>query len=227
MTIITNKISLRSAALTAGLAILIMAMAAPFAELYAFPKFVVPGKAVETAKNILSNQGLFRACIFSYLITFVCDIIAAWALYLLLKPVNEDLSLLAALFRLVYTVIALVALINLVSILGLLLRSDFESAQLYNQVISSLNAFKSGWYFGIIFFGIHLGILGFLVFKSHYIPRILGLFLIVAGLGYLINGLKPYLFPTINLDFAKFTFYGELIFMLWLLIKGWRIQEPS
>jgi hypothetical protein len=226
MTIRTNKISLRSAALIAGLAIFIMAMAAPFAEIYAFPKFFVPGKAAETAKNILANQGLFRVCIFSYLITFVCDLIAAWALYLLLKPVNEDLSFLSALFRFVYAVIALAALTNLVSILGLL-RSDFESDQWYNHIMSSLDAFKSGWYFGIIFFGIHLGLLGFLVFKSHYIPRILGLFLIVAGLGYLINGLKPYLFPTINLDFAKFTFYGELIFMLWLLIKGWRIQEPS
>jgi hypothetical protein len=90
----------------------------------------------------------------------------------------------------------------------------------------SLDAFKSGWYFGIIFFGFHLGLLGFLVFKSHYIPRILGVLLIIAGLGYLINGLKPYIIPTINLDFAKFTFYGELIFMLWLIIKGWRIQEP-
>jgi hypothetical protein len=91
----------------------------------------------------------------------------------------------------------------------------------------SLNAFRSGWYFGISFFGIHLGLLGFLVFRSDYIPRILGVLLIIAGLGYLINSLKPFLFPNINVDFAKFTFYGELIFMLWLLIKGWRIKESN
>lgn len=227
MTNNTNKISLRAAALIAGLAILIMAIAVPFPELYAFPKFIVPGKAAEVAKNILANEGLFRACIFSYLITFVCDLIAAWALYVLLKPVNEDLSLLTALFRLVYAVIALAALVNLVSILRLLHGSDFVSDQLHTQIMLSLDAFRCGWYFGISFFGIHLGLLGLLVFKSGYIPRILGVLLIIAGLGYLVNSLKPFLFPNINVDFAKFTFYGELIFMLWLLIKGWRIKEPN
>jgi Domain of unknown function (DUF4386) len=227
MTNNTNKISLRSSAIIAGLAILIMAIAAPFAELYAFPKFVVPGKVSDTVNNILANEGLFRACIFSYLITFVCDLIAAWALYVLLKPVNEDLSLLTALFRLVYAVIALVALVNLISILRLLHGSDFESDELHTQIMLSFDAFRSGWYFGISFFGIHLGLLGLLVFKSGYIPRILGVLLIIAGLGYLINSLKPFLFPNTNLDFAKFTFYGELIFMFWLLIKGWRIQESN
>jgi len=49
--------------------------------------------------------------------------------------------------------------------------------------------------------------------------------LIIAGLGYLLTSLKPFLFPDINLDFAAYTFYGELIFMLWLLIKGPRIKE--
>jgi hypothetical protein len=227
MTNNTNKISLHAAALIAGFAILIMAIAAPFAELYAFPKFVGSGKVADVSRNILANMGLFRACIFSYLITFVCDLIAAWALYVLLKPVNEDLSLLTALFRLVYAVIALVALVNLVSILRLLHGSDFESDLLHTQIIQSIDSFRSGWHFGISFFGIHLGLLGVLVYKSDYIPRLLGALLIIAGLGYLIDGLKPILFPNTNVDFAKFTFYGELLFMLWLIIKGWRIQESN
>ena len=95
------------------------------------------------------------------------------------------------------------------------------------QINLSLNAFKNGWYFGIIFFGIHLGLLGYLVLRSTYIPKIMGVLLIIAGMGYLLNALKPLLFANINLDFAKFTFYGELIFMLWLIIKGSRIQEPN
>jgi hypothetical protein len=93
--------------------------------------------------------------------------------------------------------------------------------------MSSLEAFRSSWYFGLLFFGIHLGLLGYLVVRSNYIPRILGILLIIAGLGYLINALKPVLFPNINIDFAQFTFYGELIFMLWLLIKGPRIKESN
>lgn len=227
----TNKTSLRTSALIAGLALLIMVIAAPFAELFVFPKLVVAEDAMETAKNIIANESLFRAAIFAYLITFVCDLVAAWALYVLLKPVNENLSLLTAWCRLVYTVIAIIALLNLVDVVRLLNASDslteLTTGQFPAQVISSLEAFRSSWYFGLLFFGIHLGLLGYLVFRSNYIPRILGVLLIIAGLGYLTNALKSLLLPNINIDFAQFTFYGELIFMLWLLIKGSKIKESE
>jgi hypothetical protein len=227
----TNKTSLRTAALIAGIGLLIMVVAAPFAELFVFPKLVVPGNAAETTQNIIANQSLFTSAIFAYLITFICDLIVAWALYVLLKPVNEELSLLAAWFRWVYTVIALDALLNLVTVLRILNASDILTGsqldQFSAQVILSIQAFRSHWYFGLIFFGIHLGLLGYLAIRSKYIPSILGVLLIIAGLGYLLTNLKPFLFPTINLDFAEYTFYGELIFMLWLLIKGPRIQESN
>jgi hypothetical protein len=226
-----NRISLRTAALIAGIGLLIMVFVAPFAELYVYPKLVVPGSAAETAQNIIANKTLFISAILGYLITFICDVLVAWALYVLLKPVNENLSLLTAWFRLVYTVIALVALLNLVTVLRLLNTSDtltiFPADQFYAQIMLSINAFRSNWYFGLIFFGIHLGLLGYLVIRSNYIPRILGIFLIVAGSGYLLTNLKPFLFPNINLDLAEYTFYGELIFMLWLLIRGPRIQESN
>ena len=227
----TNKISLRTAALIAGIGLLIMVIAAPFAELYAFPKLIVQDNAAETTKNIIENKALFTAVLFGYLITFICDVLVAWALYVLLKPVNETLSLLTSWFRLVYTMIALVALLNLVTVLRLVNTSDvltlFRPDQFNAQVLLFINAFRSNWYFGLLFFGIHLGLLGYLVLRSEYIPRILGGLLIVAGLGYLLTTLKLYLFPDINLDFAEYTFYGELIFMLWLLIKGPRINESN
>jgi hypothetical protein len=231
MTNSKNKTSLRSAALIAGLGLLIMVIAAPFTELFVYPKLVVANNATETVKNIMANKANFILAIFGYLITFICDVVVAWALYVLLKPVNENLSLLTAWFRLVYTVIALVALLHLVNVLQLLNTADyltaFEPDQLHAQVMILLNAFRHDWYFGLLFFGIHLGLLGYLVFRSGYIPRILGLLLIIAGLGYLITTLKPYLFPNFNSDIAWFTFYGELIFMLWLLIKGSRIKESD
>jgi hypothetical protein len=227
----TNKMTLGTAALVAGIGLLIMVIAAPFAELYVFPKLIVPGNATETAGNIIANQKLFTAAIFGYLITFICDLLVAWALYALLKPVNENLSLLTAWFRLVYTVIALVALLNLVTIVRLLSTSGTLAAlapdQLSAQIMLSLSTFRSNWYFGLVFFGIHLGLLGYLVFRSGYIPRILGVLLVITGLGYLLTNLKPYLFPDINLDFAEYTFYGELIFMLWLLIRGPKIRETD
>jgi len=231
MTNRTNKTSLRAAALIAGFAIFTSAMAAPFAELYVYPKLVVPYNGAETAKNIMANKTLFVAGMFAYLITFMCDVVIAWGLYVLLKPVNENLSLLAAWFRLVYSVLALVALNNLVTAFRLLTTPDyltiFEPARLYAQAMVSLRAFRNHWYFGIIFFAIHLEILGYLITRSNYIPKILGVLLIITGLGYLLTTVRPYLFPDINVDFAMYTFYGELIFMLWLLIKGPGIKESN
>lgn len=227
----TNTISLRTAAVIAGIGLLIMAIAAPFAELFVYPRLVVPGNAVETVNNILANETLFRAGILGYLIAFICDVLVAWALYILLKPVNENLSLLTAWFRLVYAVIAFVALLNLVTVSGLLSASDplagSQPDQLYAQVMFSLTTFRSHWNFGSLFFGIHLGLLGYVVFRSNYIPRIIGILLIIAGLGYLLSNLEPFLFPNANLDFVEYTFYGELIFMLWLLIKGSKIKEAN
>ena len=77
----------------------------------------------------------------------------------------------------------------------------------------------------MIFFAVHLLLTGFLVIKSVYIPRILGILLIITGIGYLLTSLRPYLFPAINIDFAMFTFFGEIVFMLWLLIRGHKITE--
>ena len=140
----TNKISLRRAALIAGLGLLIMVIAAPFAELFVFPKLIVSDNAIKTIQNIIVNKTLFISGIFGYLITFICDIVVAWALYVLLKPVNEDLSLLTSWFRLVYAVISLVALLNLVSVLRLLNNSDYltlyQPDQLHAQGMSFLRA---------------------------------------------------------------------------------------
>ena len=205
-----------AAALTAGVAIFVMAIAAPFAELYVYPKLVIPGNAPDTLKNIVAIKQLF--------ITFICDIIAAWALYIFLKPVNENLSLLAAWFRLIYTIIGLVAFLNLVGISHLLnstgQAAPREPGQSYTQVMLYLTAFKSSWSFGILFFSIHLVIFGYLVFRSGYIPWILGILLMISGSGYLLTALKPLLLPGIQTDFAVYTFYGELVFMLWLIIKA-------
>ena len=80
---------------------------------------------------------------------------------------------------------------------------------------------------GLVLFGIHLGLLGYLVYRSDYIPKILGILLTVAGLGWLIYCLSPYLYPNADVGFIMITFFGELIFMLWLLVRGWKIQEPT
>ena len=84
--------SLRQAALTAGFGLLIMTVAAPFAEFYVYPKLIIPGHIDQTAQNILANRQLYLAGVFANLLTYVCDVLVAWALYVLLIRVNRSLS---------------------------------------------------------------------------------------------------------------------------------------
>src|SRR3569832_1341595 len=166
-----------------------MVACAPFAEIYVYPKQILQGDAEQTTKNIIANKQLFIAGMFGYLITFICDIIVAWALYILFKPVNKNFSLLTAWFRLVYAVIAIVGLLNIVSIINLLSPAYYLFAskpdQLDLHVMLLVKSFKSAFSFGILFFAIHLILLGGLVFRTPYIPSILGILLIISGIGYL------------------------------------------
>jgi hypothetical protein len=223
--------TLPQAALIAGVGLLVMTVTAPVAEFYVYPKLIVPGSIDQTSRNIQANQGLFLAGVLCYLIAFICDVLVAWALYVFLRPVNTSVSLLTAWFRLVYTVIALFALLNLVTVLRLLNTPNYltlvGSDQLYAQVRLLLDSFRDQWGIGFVFFGIHLGTLGYLVYRSGYIPKILGILLTIAGLGYLIDNLSPYLLPNADLRFLMITFFGELIFMLWLLIRGSKIEDPT
>jgi len=228
----TNRnvdISLRKAAIVAGFGLLIMSILAAFANFYVLPSLIVPGDAATTANNIMANELLFRIGICSFIIVIVLDVVVAWALYVLLKPVNKSLSLLAAWFRLVYATIFGIALANLFNVLRLLSDADyltvFEIDQLYAQVMLSLNAFSDGWQIGYVFFGLHLFVLGYLVFKSGYIPKILGVLLIIAGLGYLIDSYAIFLLPNYEATIGYVTFVGEVLFMLWLLFKGAKIPE--
>jgi hypothetical protein len=226
-----NKTSLGRASFIAGIALLVSAVAAPLAEFFIYPALVVSGSAEETTKNIIAKAGLFRTGIFCYMLTFFCDIVLAWALYILLKPVNENLSLLTAWLRLIYTIMAVIALVNLVVVARLLITSNNSTIltpdQLYAQVKISLTEFRTGWSFSFVFFGIHLVLLGYLIIRSKYIPSILGILLIITGLGWFISNLRPVFFSQLSISSTIINIAGsfELIFMLWLLIKGARLKE--
>ena len=226
----TNRItdiSLRKYAIVAGFGLLIMTIFYISADLFVFQKLIVPGDATTTANNIMASEILFRTGICSFLIVIVCDVVVAWALYVYLKPVNKSLSLLAAWFRLVYSTIFGIALVNYFSIFQLLNGADYliviEPTHLYAQVMLSINAFSDGWAIGFVFFGLHLALLGYLAFKSDYIPRIYGVLLMVAGLSYLIDYFGNFLFPNLDAAISMVLGWGELLFMFWLLFKGGKI----
>ena len=219
-------LTLRQAALIAGFSYLLMPVT--LAEFY--PRLLVPGNIEQTTQNIIAHGRLFATAILCYLITLILDVVIAWALYILLAPVNRALSLLTAWLRLVYTVIALVGVLNLTTVYRLLHTPDyitsFGSGPLHAQAMLLLNSYRYDWSFSLIIFGIHLGLLGYLIYRSGYIPRIIGILLALDGLGWVINPLKPYLYPNARLGFLFIMSWVELVLPLWLVIRGWKLKEP-
>ncbi len=225
-----TDISLRQAAIIAGTALLIMTILAVFAEFFVRQNLIVPGDAETTAKNILSNELLFRIAVCSYLIVAILDVIVAWALYVFLRPVNKSLSLLTAWLRVVYAVILAIVLVNFIIALHLLSKANylsvFETKQLHAHAMLFLNAFDLGWSIGIIIFGFHLFILGYLFLKvPGYITKILGILVMIAGLGYIIDNFIILITPSYSTNIAMFTFIGEVLLIIWLLIKGIRLPH--
>ncbi len=226
----STEISLRKSALIAGVGLLIMVLTVPFAEFQIFPSIIDYKSPETTAKNLQENKTYFILGVFLNFITIICDIIVSWALYVFLKPVNKQLSLLVAWFRIVYSAIYLMALLNLIKVLGLLNADRYfvstSQEQLHDQILFYFNSFGREMGFGLILFGIYLGLLGYLTIKSTYVPKIFGWLLLIAGLGYFITYSGHYLFPDVNTDWLMVTFFGELVFMFWLLLKGGR-KVPS
>ena len=126
---------------------------------------------------------------------------------------------------------ALFALLQLVHVYQLVKTPElvklFGSGPLNAQIELLLDSFRSDWSMSLVIFGIHLILLGYLIYRSRYIPKVLGILLVIDGVGWEIDSLRPYLYRNAHLGWLFITFLGELVFMLWLLIGGWKIQEPT
>jgi Domain of unknown function (DUF4386) len=223
-------LTLRQAALVAGISYLLMPVT--FAEFYVFPKLFVPGNIEQTSQNIASHWRLFFVATLCHFVTLILDVIIAWALYVLLAPVNRALSLLTAWFRLIYTAVALSGLLNLVTVFRLLHTPDYRTLfgvqQLHAHVRLLLNSFRYDFSAALVIFGMHLALVGYLIFRSSYIPRLLGIILSLLGVGWIVWSLSPYLYPTAPLvGYIPVAGFGELLFPLWLVIMGWKLPQRS
>lgn len=232
---ITN-ISPAKAAKIAGIGYLIIFVLGIFANFFVFGGLLVRDDAAATANNIMNNELLFRGGMVSWLIVLICDIVIAWALYIFLKPVSKSFSLLAVMFRLVYATIFGITQLNLLFVILLLNGADyltvFNSSQQQSLALLFLNGYNLGFLIGLIFFGVHLFLISHLIFKSSYVPKILGVLLILSSLGYLIDSFANFLLPnytdyeTIFLLLVAIPgIVGELSFTLWLLLKGTKLSE--
>ena len=210
-----TDISLRTAATVAGVGLLLMAILAPIAYLNTFQSLVKFDDAALTAQNILNSMGAFRTCILLLFTVAILDVIVAWALYILLVPANKNLSALAAWLRVIYAGIFIFAISKLYVALQVLTADG-------TQAMSFLKAFQSIWDKALILFGFHLLILGYLAFTSGYIPKWLGVFLVLAAVGYIVDGFGKTFSPDYNLNIAQFTFVGEVLLIFWLLWRGFK-----
>jgi hypothetical protein len=210
--------------LIAGFSLLIMTVTIILAQVVAMAGIIVDGDAAATTENILANQSRFRIGLVANLVVILLDLVVAWALYVFLKPTQDDLSLLTAWSRVVYTAIYGIALVNLYSVFQLLgdggYLSAFDGSQIQAQVMLAIKAFEDTWDVGYIFFGLHLLLLGMVTFRSRFVPKLIGVILLAAGVSYLVDYLGLILFPQLGLGVSFIFGWGELIFMVWLLIWG-------
>ena len=227
-----NQISITSqnkAAKLAGLLFLIAMATGLFAEFYVhFPStLVVSGDEARTASNIMANERLYRIGIANNITTFAIDVVLIWALYVLLRPVNRNLALLAAFFRLVETTIACTAIIHYYVAMQFVSDADHLKAFDSNQ-IQSLSLLHDTYALTFIVVAIFLGlgsaVFNYLLFKSRYIPRVLAAWGIFSSLLLLISQFTIVIFPEVEKTIIP-ACYGpiaidEIALGFWLLFRG-------
>jgi len=223
-----EKMNPKRTARIAGVLFLLVFLTGVFGQMYVRDSLIVPGDAATTANNIIASESLFRLHFVTDLIRQSILVLLPLVLYKLLKPVNKNIAALMVVFALVGITIGFINKLNLIAPLLLLNNSDYLTAfgadQLYAQVMFFLNLHVIGEKLSL-FLSLWLFPLGYLVYKSGFFPRILGILLIIAGFGYLIDSVTFFLFPNFNVTISMVTFIGEVIFMLWLLIKGVNVEQ--
>ncbi len=229
MTGLIADISLREVALVAGFGYLVVFLFG-FGDLRR-GKLIVRGDAAATARNIMDSESRFRVGIATWMVQLAADVVVAWALYVFLAPVSEGLSLLTAWLRLVFTAVAAVAMVNHLSALDVLGGADdaeaFESNQLNSRAMRLLRSYDYGFNVGFVFLGLHILGLGYLIVRSDYVPGVLGILLIIAAAGYLIDSFASFLSSDYANNEALFVVFvavpaiiSELSLTVWLLIWG-------
>ena len=211
-----------------GIAYLIIIVAGLLGEMFVRNAMIVSGDPAATAGNIIASPLLWRLGIAGDLIMHVCDAIVMLVLYVLLRTVNRNLALLALIFNLIQTAVLVANKMNLLMPLFLLGDANylkaFDPKQLQALAYLSVKAHGYGFGIGLIFFGFVCLVNGYLIFKSGFFPKVIGVLMQIAGLSYLINSFALILAPSFeNAIFPAILippFIGELSLCLWLIIKG-------
>jgi hypothetical protein len=191
-------------------------------------KIVVDGNAAATAKNILAHRSFFQLGFTADLISVVCSVALTVLFYDLFRPVNRSLSLLAAFVHLVGLAVAafgsFLLLAPLVVLGGGPYLSAFKADQSQALAYMFLELNAQAWNAFLVFFGFYCVLIGYLAFKSTFLPRVVGVLMACAGLGYL-----TLLYPPLAARLSPYNLapaaVGELSLMLWLLVIGVNVKR--
>ncbi len=217
----------RSAALVAGLGYVVIFALAIAANFFALGPVLDPGDAKHTAASLAAHQGAVRFAAIAFLAIIICDVVIAWALHVLLRPIQADLSLLAAWFRLGYSVVLGVGIVFL--FVALLLVSDpaLGGTGSDAQILLALRAFDFTFVAGLAAFGVHLVLLGRLLLQCGRTPRALGWIIVAAGIAYVFDTVAHLALADYEARSSLFlpivaipSMLGELALTVWLLRIG-------
>ena len=236
MTLRTIEPAQHTAAKVAGFMYLFTLVTANFAEFYARGQLIVPFDPAQTARTIAASARLFRLGTVSNLMTFAGCVILLVALYVVLEPINRNVALLAAFWRVAES--SIFALITLTDFAALRLLSGadylraFDTQQLQVLAYTFVALHDAGYLIGLVFFGLGSTVFSYLWLKSRYIPRALAALGILSSLVVVIVTLAIMVFPTlaavvVPVYFAPI-FVFEVTLGVWLLVKGIRVSlQPS
>jgi len=196
-------------------------------EFFIRGRIVVSGNAAATFANLQKMELLWRAGIAMELLIVILTVVLAVVLYVLTRPVQKELALLALLFNVIAIAVESAYAIQLVEALFPLGSNAYLSAftpdQLHAMTAMAMKAHVIGFGIALLLFGPFFFVTGYLMFHSGYFPKVLGVLYYLAGLAYMINGVVLLLAPRLAgrvFPIMGFSFIGELSFALWLLLKG-------
>jgi len=211
----------------------IWAVVGLFSIMYVPATLFVAEDAAATASNILADESLFSMGIAGSLITQLILIVVVLVLYKLFKPVNKNHASLMVIFALVGVPIAMLNTLNRIAALLLLSGADylkvFGADQLQALMMFFLNLNEQGVIIASIFWGLWLFPLGYLIYRSGYFPRILGVLVAIAGFGYLLGSFTHFLLPNYEAiaPVLELMTVGEIVFMGWVVLKGAKIPSKD
>jgi hypothetical protein len=227
-----SMMSEKALARSAGLLYLINLICAGIATVHVLPRLIVQGDAAATATNITESRWMLHLAIAGDLVALLCEVALCVLLYVLLRPVDRTLALLMTFFRLVFTAVLIANVLNLVTSL-LLLTGDthvaaFSEGERPALVMLSLDVYGYGWTVALLFFGVHILILGYLLYTSGAVPRVLGAWLAFGSLGFFIYSLGRLVVPGVetSLLLAAPSGLGELALCLLLLFNRVNVRPP-